>query len=256
MGIHPTAVISKGVIMGKNVSIGPYAVIEGDVTIGDNVEIGPAVYVTGKTKISDKVQIGKGSVIGTPPQDRSYKGEDSLVYIGKETIIREYVTIHKATGEGNVTEVGNNCYIMAYAHIAHNCKLHDNVTIANYSALSGYVEVGERAFLSGYVGVHQFVKIGKIAMIEGYSKITKDVLPYSLIAGNPPKLFSINVVGLRRAGYSKEQIFRIEEVFKLFYNKKNTLTFIKELLKEKYMDYEELISILDFSEDSARGILR
>lgn len=249
--VHPKAQLGKGVIIGPNSYIGPY------VTIGDNTEILGNVYIGSYTRIGKNCKIYPGAVLGMDPQDKSYKGERSWVIIGDNNIIREYVTIHRATGEDQATIVGNNNFIMAYTHIAHNCKVGNNVILSNYVGLSGHVIVEDRAVLGGMVGVHQFVRIGSYVMVGGYSKVSQDVPPYMLVFGNPAKVYSVNVVGLIRNGFSREEREEISRLFKLLYLDQRAWNEKMEILKELASSSPRAKLLYDFLRaPSKRGILR
>lgn len=198
--IHPTAVVHAGADLHPTVQIGPYAVIGSKVKIGPDTIIGPHVVIDGRTEIGARNQIFTGAVIGSEPQDLKYNGAPTLVKIGNDNLIREYVTINRATGDGEATRVGNGNLLMAYSHVGHNCALEDHVIIANGVALAGHVYVESMARISGVLGVHQFVHIGQLAMVGGMSRIDRDVPPYMLVEGNPARVRSLNQVGLRRAG--------------------------------------------------------
>ncbi|HSV32441.1 MAG TPA: acyl-ACP--UDP-N-acetylglucosamine O-acyltransferase, partial [Atribacteraceae bacterium] len=202
--IDTTALIEDGAVLGQGVEIGPYAIIGAGCRIGDGSRIGAFTICEGRVVIGIRCSIGHHAVLGTPPQDVSYQGEESGIEIGDETIIREFVTIHRSTGLKKWTRIGKKCFIMAYGHIAHNCLIGDEVTLANGSTLAGYVTVEDQATLSGLVGVHQFVRIGRLAMIGGLSKVIKDVPPYTLADGHPVKLYGLNKVGMQRRGVSQK----------------------------------------------------
>lgn len=198
--IHPTAVIHAGAQLHPTVKVGPYAVIGEQVTIGPGTEIGAHVVVDGQTTIGAQNRIFPGACIGLESQDLKYDGSMSRVEIGDNNLIREYVTINRATDAGGVTLVGNSCLLMAYSHVAHNCVVEDQVIIANSVALAGHVYVEAGARISGMVGVHQFVHIGRLVMIGGLSRIDRDVPPFTLVNGNPAQVRGLNQVGLQRAG--------------------------------------------------------
>ncbi|MGF1518993.1 MAG: acyl-ACP--UDP-N-acetylglucosamine O-acyltransferase [Nodosilinea sp.] len=207
--IHPTAVIHAGAQLHPTVKVGPYAVIGEQVTIGPGTEIGAHVVVDGQTTIGAQNRIFPGACIGLESQDLKYDGSMSRVEIGDHNLIREYVTINRATDAGGVTLVGNSCLLMAYSHVAHNCVVEDQVIIANSVALAGHVYVEAGARISGMVGVHQFVHIGRLVMIGGLSRIDRDVPPFTLVNGNPAKVRGLNQVGLQRAGLTADpQVYR------------------------------------------------
>jgi len=220
MSIHPTAVIGPDVVLGKGVTIHPYAVLDGKITVGDGCEIGPFVHLTGWVTIGRNTRIYAGAAIGTPPQDYSFDGTPGLVEIGENCILREYVTVHTPVhgGEGEKTMVGDNCFLMANAHVAHNAKLGKNVVMANGCLLAGYVEVEDFAFLSGNSAVHQHCRVGAYAMVGGLSKVVQDVPPYVLCDGSPAVAHGLNVVGLRRRGFTAEQRSMLKQLYKTLYS--------------------------------------
>jgi len=218
--IHPTAIIGPDVVLGKDVVIHPYAVLDGKISVGDGCEIGPFVHLTGWVTIGAKTKIYAGAAIGTPPQDYSFDGTPGLVEIGENCVLREYVTVHTPVrgGEGEKTVVGNNCFLMANSHVAHNAKLGKNVVLANGCLLAGYVEIGDYAFLSGNSAVHQHCRIGAYVMVGGLSKVVQDVPPYVLCDGSPAVAHGLNVVGLRRRGFTQEQRSLLKALYKTLYS--------------------------------------
>jgi UDP-N-acetylglucosamine acyltransferase len=215
--IHPTAVISDQAEIAPSVQVGAYAVIGDNVKIGSQTSVGSHVVIEGPTEIGANNRIFPGAVIGLEPQDLKYQGAKSWVKIGDNNLIREYVTINRATAEGEITEVGNHALLMACVHVAHNCVIEDEVVIANNVALAGHVHIEEKATIGGVLGIHQFVHIGKLAMVGGMSRIDRDVPPYTLVAGNPARVRSLNLIGLKRRGYSSEDIAQLKKAFRLLY---------------------------------------
>ncbi|PIG94379.1 acyl-ACP--UDP-N-acetylglucosamine O-acyltransferase [Gloeocapsopsis sp. IPPAS B-1203] len=198
--IHPTAVIHSGADLHPSVQVGPYAVIGEHVKVGSETVIGAHVVLDGSTEIGVGNHIFPGAAIGLEPQDLKYKGAVSYVKIGDNNRIREYVTINRATGAGEATIIGNNNLLMAYVHVAHNCVIGDSVVIANAVAMAGHVNIESRATIGGVLGIHQFVHIGRLAMVGGMSRIDRDVPPYMLVEGSPARVRSLNLIGLKRAG--------------------------------------------------------
>ena len=219
--IHPTAVIHPGATLHPTVKVGPYAVIGEKVTIGPETDIGAHVVIDGHTEIGTGNQIFPGAVIGIEPQDLKYDGSVSLVKIGDNNRIREYVTINRATHAGEVTEIGDDNLLMAYVHVAHNCVIGNQVIIANAVALAGHVEIESNAVIGGVLGIHQFVHIGRYAMLGGMSRIDRDVPPYMVVEGNPCRVRGLNTVGLRRAGITdtnQGRLYReLKEAHRLLY---------------------------------------
>lgn len=219
--IHPTAVIHPGANLHPRVKVGPYAVVGEKVTIGPETEIGAHVVIDGHTEIGARNQIFPGAVIGIEPQDLKYDGSLSLVKIGDNNRIREYVTVNRATRAGEATVIGDNNLLMAYVHVAHNCVIENQVIIANAVSLAGHVEIESNAVIGGVLGIHQFVRIGRFAMLGGMSRIDRDVPPYMVVEGNPCRVRGLNTVGLRRAGITEEvsgQLYReLKEAYRLLY---------------------------------------
>jgi len=252
--ISNLAVVDRSARIAADAEIGPFAVIEGDVDIGPGVRIWPHAYVAGGTSIGEGCQIHMGAVLGHEPQDHAYKAEKTFLRVGKGTVIREYATLHRGTGAGTATVVGDNCYIMAAAHVGHNCHIGNNVIIANCALLAGHVTVGDSVFISGNVVFHQFCRVGTLAMIGGFTGINKDVPPYMLVRG-PSVVRAVNLVGLRRAKFSRELINSIKEAYKfLFQSNLNTAQAIEEI--RKLPPAKELDSLIEFLQTSKRGICK
>ncbi|MEO0202283.1 MAG: acyl-ACP--UDP-N-acetylglucosamine O-acyltransferase [candidate division WOR-3 bacterium] len=247
--IHPSSKIGKDVQIEDGSYIGENVIIE------DGTKIGRNVIIEGPAKIGKNNKIFHSVIIGLEPQDVKYKGEKTLVDIGDNNIIREFVTIHKATGEGNSTIIGNNNFIMAYVHIAHNCKIGNGTIIVNMSQLAGHVEVGDYAYISGLVGVHQYTRIGAYSIVSGMSRINQDVLPFSMVEGNPAYLIGINLVGLRRREFPEDRIKLISEAFKIIKNPKYNLKQALEEIK-KLPQTNEIKMLIEFIENSKRGIIK
>ncbi|MBW4463432.1 MAG: acyl-ACP--UDP-N-acetylglucosamine O-acyltransferase [Nodosilinea sp. WJT8-NPBG4] len=217
--IHPTAVVHEGAQVHPSVKIGPYAVIGEQVSIGPGTEIGAHAVIDGQTTIGSQNRIFPGAAIGLESQDLKYDGSMSRVVVGDNNLIREYVTINRATDAGAVTLVGSNCLLMAYSHVAHNCVVEDHVILANSVALAGHVYVESGARISGMVGVHQFVRVGRLVMIGGLSRIDRDVPPFTLVNGNPAEVRGLNQIGLQRAGLTADtQAYReLKQAYRLVY---------------------------------------
>ena len=254
MSIHPTAVVHPKAIIGKNVEIGPYSVIEEDVKIGDNCYIDAHVKISRYTTMGDRCRVYYGALVGEEPQDhRFYPGIVSYTEIGSDTVIREYVTIHRPPFEEQKTIIGNHCLLMGFVHIAHDVVLADHVTIANNTILAGHIQVEDGAVISGHVMIHQFCKIGKLAMVGPGLKIVQDIPPFCLV-GDDGYVFGPNVVGLRRAGFNGEQRKAIRAAIKTFFfkdlNAKNACSEIES--GETTPEVEHFTS---FIKASTRGIM-
>ncbi len=215
--IHPTAVINKNAQIHPTVRIKPYAVIGAQVSIGANTVVGSHAIIDGFTTIGKDNQIFPGAAIGLEPQDLKYQGANSEVIIGDRNRIREYVTINRATNEGEATVIGDDNLLMAYSHVGHNCIIGNEVIIANSVAIAGHVQIESMAIISGVLGIHQFVQIGTMAMVGGMSRINRDVPPYMMVEGNPARVRSLNLVGLKRRGISSEEIRQLKKAFRLLY---------------------------------------
>ena len=215
--IHPTAVINQNAQIHPTVRIDPYAVIGDRVSIDANTVVGSHAIIDGLTTIGKDNQIFPGAAIGLEPQDLKYQGANSAVVIGDRNRIREYVTINRATNEGEATIIGNDNLLMAYSHVGHNCVIDNEVIIANSVAIAGHVQIESMAIISGVLGIHQFVHIGTMAMVGGMSRISRDVPPYMLVEGNPARVRSLNLVGLKRRGIKSEEIRQLKKAFKLLY---------------------------------------
>lgn len=254
MSISNLAVVSKGADIAEGVEIGPFAVVEECVKLGPGVKVWPHAYICKGTTIGEDAQIHMGAVIGHAPQDLAFKNAPSYLNIGKRTVIREYATLHRGTAEGSTTVIGDDCYLMANAHVAHNCQIGNKVIIVNAALLAGYVTVEDSAFISGNVVIHQFCRIGRLAMIGGYTAVNKDVPPYMLVRG-PSVVRAVNLVGLRRAKFPSELIRTIKEAHRLLYAADlNTSSALEEIAKLKKSP--ELDHLVRFIKDSKRGICR
>jgi UDP-N-acetylglucosamine acyltransferase len=221
--IHPTAVIHPDAEVHPTVQVGPYAVIGERVKIGPQTTVGAHAIIEGPTEIGIGNTIFPGAAIGLETQDLKYRGATSWVKIGDYNRIREYVTINRATDEGEATIIGDRNLLMAYVHVAHNCMIENNVVIANNVALAGHVEIESNAVIGGVLGVHQFVRIGRLAMVGGMSRIDRDVPPFMLIEGNPARVRSLNSLGLKRAGLA-EDVALFKKAFRLLYRSEMTFT--------------------------------
>lgn len=255
MSIHPTAVVGPQAVIGKNVSIGPFSVIEDGVEIGDNCALGAHVTVLRHTVIGEGCRIHAGAVLGDFPQDLGFKNDTSHVRIGKRCTIREHVTVHRGTKPDTATEVGDDCFLMANVHLAHNVKLCDRVIIANGAMLGGYVQVGEKAFISGAVMIHQFVKIGRLAMLGGGSGFSKDVPPFCTAATlRFNRVAGLNIVGMRRAGLSPADRLVVKEAFGVLYRSGLNVTQAAERIKASGSPLA--LEFATFIERSDRGLCR
>jgi UDP-N-acetylglucosamine acyltransferase len=257
LSIHPTVAVHDGAVIAADVCIGAYSVIGPNVRIGPGTIIRERVTVAGQTTIGTECMIYTGAVIGSDPQDLKYAGEDTAVVIGDRTKIREYVTVNKGTaGGGGITRVGSGCLLMAYSHVAHDCVLEDHVIMANVAELAGHVLVETGASISGLVGVHHFASIGRLAFIGGMSKITRDAPPFMISQGNPARTVGANVVGLQRAGVSRESIQALRQVCRLLYHSELPLDVAREkVLAEGLAESAEVQYLLAFLDRCKAGAL-
>lgn len=254
---HETAVIHPGARIGRDVEIGPYVVIGDGVTIGDGCSIGAHVQISGYTEIGRNVKIFQAASIGCDPQDLKYKGEKSYLFIGDNTIIREFTTLSRGTeGGGGETRIGADCLIMANAHVAHDCQVGNGVILVNSVALGGHVTVEDRAVVGGLSGVHQFCKIGRMAMIGACSKVVKDVPPYVMIDGNPAKVAGINITGLRRNNVPSNVRDEIRKAYKVLYRSNLNTSQAIEVLEQTLVASPEIEHFIGFLKGAERGIVR
>ena len=216
--VHPTALVDPRAHLGQGVEIGPYAVIGPGVELGDHCRVGPHAVLERNVRLGEAVTIGAASVLGSPPQDVKYRGEETFVEIGPRTVIREHSTVNRGSSATGLTAIGADCYLMSYVHVAHDCRLGDGVAIANATQLSGHIIVEDRVTLSGLIAVHQFVTIGTHAFVGGASRVNQDIPPYVKAVGNPVELFGLNTVGLQRAGVSAETLRLLKRAYRLLFN--------------------------------------
>ena len=253
--VHPSSVISPEAKISDGVKIGPFCFVDGDAEIGEGTELTAFVSIHGHVTIGKNCKICEHSSIGGDPQDHGYKGEVSYVRIGDNNIIRENVTISRATGEGCSTVVGHDCFIMEGVHFAHNVQVGDYVTVANKVGLSGFVQVGSHTVFGGMAGVHQFVRIGEYCMIGGLYRLSKDVPHYTLASGEPLHLTGLNKVGLQRGGFEPETIREIYRFYRWLYRKDARFTdALNEAVSRKTDYIPEIQRIIEFYEGSKRGV--
>ena len=253
--IHNSSVIDKKAKIGKNVKIGPFCFVGPKVQINDNVELISNVHIEGKTIVGEGTKIYPFSSIGTPPQDKKYKGEDNSLEIGKNNIIREYVTINPGTkGGGEKTTIGDNCLLMISSHVAHDCKIGDNVVIANNVPLGGHVTIEDSVVIGGNSAVQQFTRIGRLAMIGGMTGVLKDVIPFGLSFGNRNYLRGINIIGLKRKKYDNKKIMELDAAFNKIFSSKNLHENLGKINGE-YKENDLVTEVISFiSKDKKRPI--
>jgi UDP-N-acetylglucosamine acyltransferase len=254
MNIHPTATIHPEAELADGVSVGPYAVIGEHVRLGAGTTVGAHAVIEGWTTIGNSCDIGVGAVLGGAPQDRKYRGQRSFLRIGDYTCIREYVTVHRSAEEDGVTIVGAYDFLMAYTHVAHDCRLGDHVIMVNYAGLSGYVEVEDRAFISGHNAVHQFVRIGYLAMVSGASRVVKDIPPFMIAEGNPTRIRGLNLVGMRRLGLDPSVRRELRRAYHLLYRAGLNTSQALEGMRQEGLTSGEVQRLITFIEGAKRGI--
>jgi UDP-N-acetylglucosamine acyltransferase len=255
--VHPTAVVHPGARLHETVEVGPYAIIGEKVTIGAGTHVGPHVVIEGRTTLGERNRIFPFAAVGGPPQDLKYAGEDTELIIGDGNTIRESATLNIGTaGGGGATRVGHNNLFMAYSHVAHDCVVGSGCVVANSVALAGHVNVEDFVILGGLSAVHQFTRLGKHAFIAGGSMVTMDVPPYCTAQGDRAELAGLNVVGLQRHGFSEDQIGRIKEAYKILFRSKLQLAEALERLKAEMGGHSEIEYLLNFINQSKRGLTR
>jgi len=253
---QPLAYVNPGAKLAKNVVIEPFTNIENNVEIGEGTWIGSNVTIMEGARIGKNCRIFPGAVIAAVPQDLKFEGEDSLVVIGNNVTVREFVTINRGTKASGVTKIGDNCLIMATAHVAHDCVLGENSIIVNGVALAGHVIVGNNAIVGGLAAVHQFIHIGDHAMISGGALVRKDVPPFTKAAKEPISFVGINSIGLRRRGFSTEKIREIQDIYRIIYQKNYNTTQALSIVEAEMQATRERDQIIQFIKDSKRGIMK
>lgn len=256
--IHPTAIVSARAALAADVEVGPYAVIGPDVEIGPGSTIGAHAVVEGPTRMGARNAVHPHAAIGRDPQDRKYRsGEPSRLEIGDGNTFREFVTVNRGTEQGGgVTRVGNDCWLMASTHIAHDCVVGNDVILANCAGVAGHAHIGNHVTLASFSGAHQFCRVGDYSFIGIYAGVTRDVPPYVLVAGQPPRPRGVNVIGLRRHGFSAEQRASIERAYRTLYRKDLRRARAAEIIAEAAREQPELGLLADFLAETGRGLLR
>ncbi len=254
--IHPTAIVEDGAALGEGVQIGPYCTVSAEADLGDGVVLDSHVVVAGRTTIGPNNRIFPFAAIGTPPQDTKYAGEPSELILGANNVIREHVTMHPGTsGGGMITRVGNNCLIMVGVHLAHDCQVGDHVILVNNVILGGHVEVQDHAILGGMSAVHQFVRIGRHAMVGGKSAIESDVIPYGSVLGNRAYLSGLNIIGLKRRGFGRDEIHGLRTAYRLLFAQEGTMQERLVDVAAMFADHEQVMEIVAFIQaDSSRAL--
>ena len=256
-GIHPTAIVHPKARLSEAVEIGPYSVVGEHVKLGRGVQVAAHVVIDGQTEIGEGCRIFPFASIGLVPQDLKFKGEESSVVIGKHNTIREYVTVHRGTGPGGgVTRVGDHNLLMAYVHVAHDCQVGSHVILANAATLAGHITVRDFAVVGGLTGVHQFVRIGRHAIIGGCSAVPQDIPPFVSAVGNRAKLYGLNTVGLKRHGFGDEQLAALKSAYKILFRSKLSMKEAVKKVRDEWPHSPEAQELATFIETSERGICR
>jgi UDP-N-acetylglucosamine acyltransferase len=257
MSIHPTAIISPDVTLAEGVEVGPYSIIGPDCHIGKNTSIGPHVVIESHTDIGEGCRISQFASLGGAPQDLKYQGETTRVVIGNYNTIREYVTINRATkADIGITLIGHHNLLMAYCHVAHNCRLENHIVMANAANLAGHIHVEDFAIIGGLSGVHQFTRIGAHSIIGGASAVAKDVPPFVMASGNYAKLFGLNKIGLKRRGFTDETIQALKSAYRIVFRSSLLLSAAIKKVELEVEDLPEIRQFLAFIKDSKRGLCR
>ncbi|HXS73322.1 MAG TPA: acyl-ACP--UDP-N-acetylglucosamine O-acyltransferase [Rhodanobacteraceae bacterium] len=257
MKVHPTAIIDPRAQLAEDVSVGAYSVIGAEVEIDAGCSVGTHTTIEGPTRIGRDNQIGSHAALGGDPQDKKYAGERTELVIGRGNTIREFVTLNRGTGEGGgVTRIGNDNWIMAYVHIAHDCTIGDHIVLANNATLAGHVEIGDHVVLGGFAGVHQFCKVGAHAFAAMYAAINRDVPPFVYAAGQFAVPRGVNAEGLKRRGFSLERIAAIKRAYRTLYMSGKTLGQARIELAEQARDSEDVRALVEFIDRSERALVR
>ncbi|MCB0746316.1 MAG: acyl-ACP--UDP-N-acetylglucosamine O-acyltransferase [Ignavibacteriae bacterium] len=254
--IHPSAIISNKAQIGNNTTIGPFTIVEDNVIIGDDCIIGPNVGIYEGARIGKRVKIYQGASISNHPQDLKFANEESIFEVGDDTVIREFATLHRGTKETKISKVGKNCLLMAYSHVAHDCMVGDNCILANSVQLGGHVEIGDWVIIGGGSMVHQFGKVGMHAMIGGGYRAVVDVPPFVLTAGDPLKFEGLNTIGLRRRGFTNDDIYKLKNIYQIIFSGDLNLTQAKQKIREDFKDDNLANAVLEFLGKSTRGIIK
>lgn len=256
--IHPTAIVDPKASIGDDVAIGPYCIVEGGVTLADGVRLHSHVVVGGNTEVGAETEIYPFASIGLPPQDLKYAGESSRLIVGERNRIREHVTMNPGTSDGGmITRVGDDCLFMVGAHVAHDCLMGDHVIMANNATLAGHVEVGDYAILGGLSAVHQFARIGRHAIVGGMSGVENDVIPYGSVMGDRARLSGLNVIGLKRRNFAKDEIHNLRTAYRMLFAEEGTLQERIDDVAKMFGDNDEILEIVSFMRaDSSRGLVQ
>src|SRR5436309_14837705 len=255
--VHPSAVVSPRAEVGEGCYVGPFCTVGDEVRIGVRVRLESHVVVDGRTEIGDDTHVFPFASVGLAPQDLKYRGEPSETRVGKRNRIREFVTVHRGTeGGGMMTSIGDDCLVMAQAHVAHDCRIGNRVIMANAATLAGHVQIEDGANVGAYSGVHQFCRVGREAYVGGYTVVVKDALPFALTVGNHAKCYGLNTVGMKRRDYPQETIEALHHAFRLLLSSKLNTTQALAAIREEIQDSQEVEELLRFIETSRRRVVK
>jgi UDP-N-acetylglucosamine acyltransferase len=252
--VHPTAIVHPDAMLGEGVTVGPWALIGPRVYVGDGTEIGPRALVERDTRIGEDCRIANGAVLGSDPQDLKFKGEQTTLQIGDRTVVREYATLNRGTSASGRTVVGSDCLLMAYTHVAHDCEIGNHVVLANAVNMAGHVLIEDWAIVGGLTPIHQFVRIGAHAFIGGGSRIPQDIPPYCRAAGNPPRLYGLNAVGLERRGFSEDVRKALKQAYRILFQSNETLSKALNRVEEEVAALPQVLHLVEFVRGSERGV--
>lgn len=255
VSLHTTAVVDAAALLGDDVVVGPYCVIGPNVEVGDRTHLAPHVVIERNTRIGQSCRVGVGAVLGGDPQDRKFRGTETWVEIGDDTIVRDYTTVNRGTEHRGVTRVGSHCFLMTYVHVAHDCLIEDHVTLANAVQLAGHVTIEAHAVIGGSSPIHQFVRIGTHAFVGGGSRVPQDVPPYTRAAGNPLRLYGINTLGLTRAGLDTDTRTALQHAFRLLFNSRLSTREAIARLEREESPRAEVRRLIAFVARTERGVL-
>ncbi|HEY1953062.1 MAG TPA: acyl-ACP--UDP-N-acetylglucosamine O-acyltransferase [Gemmatimonadaceae bacterium] len=253
--IHPTAIVSSDAELESDVEVGAFAMIGQNCKVGSGCVIAPRATLERNVTIAQNVKVGMGTILGGPPQDLKYAGEETAVEIGEGTVIREYTTINRGTAHSFKTTVGRGCLIMSYVHLAHDCHIGNNVILSNVAQLAGHVTVEDKAIVSGLCAVHQFVRIGRHSFIGGCSRVSKDIPPFLKAVGNPVKLYGLNTIGLQRSGMDEDTIRELKRAYRLLFRSEMNVTQAIERAQTELEPLSEVRELIQFVEASERGVV-
>ena len=253
--IHPSAIISSNAEVASDVEIGAFAIIGDNCVVPTGCIIAPRATLERNVTLGQNVQVGMGTILGGPPQDLKFAGEETTVEIGEGTVIREYTTINRGTSQSFKTTVGRNCLLMSYVHLAHDCRIGNNVILSNVAQLAGHVIVEDRVIVSGLCAVHQFVRIGRHSFIGGCSRVSKDIPPFLKAVGNPVRLYGLNTVGLQRSGMEEGTVRELKRAYRLLFRSDMNVTQAIERVQSEVESLPEVRELIRFLEESERGVV-